>query len=350
MNIGKNTTVDWISFTHISDADCDQLNEFYAAFPEIHEFVLNHEHIHYFDRHYEFAYMIDNTLLLKFDSKENQYQAGVNVQIPSHGIRDFAKLLGLDPDDDSSAVGLFKILKSRNCRLSRLDLAYDDFSKTFRPLDFNKWMCNRQIVSRSKKWGFISSARENGTFYGDTFYLGSRSGKYLRIYDKDIESGGEIDSIRYELELHSENARPLLDYICEHGKVNLGDILFRVNPILKVIKTYEDDGDLNVSRRDLLPEWEEFINLKFNEELMPVLPSEGREKNVSKLIEYQEKIFAGAVLLRLAIGSDAFDRLFTEVNFKTIHRKSQLLDVLKVVKDKEIKDDLQDQYLRRYYV
>lgn len=350
MLIGKNTTVDWISFTHVPEETEDLLNEFYADFPELHEFVITHEHIHMFDRHYEFAYMVDNTLLFKFDSKENQYQAGVNVQVPSHGLRDFARLLGIDPDSDGAAVEIFKILKARHCRLSRLDLAYDDYSRTFRPLDFNKWMCNRQIISRSKKWSYVSSARENGSNYGDTFYLGSRSGKFLRIYDKDIESNGEINAVRYELELHSENARPCLDYICDHGKINLGDILFRNNPVLKVVVSDADSNDSNIYRRDLLPEWEKFINLEFSEELTPVLPVAGREKNVSKLIEYQEKIFAGTVLLRLAIGSDAFERLFTEVQFSSYHRKSQLLDVLKVVKDKNIKDDLVDQYLRRYYL
>lgn len=98
----------------------------------------------------------------------------------------------------------FRALLCLEFSATRLDLKIDDFTKTVTPL-------------------LAFDAAENGNTKGfrvyryivdhqgsRTFYAGRRGsdggGKFLRIYDKFIESGGSVDSVRVEVELSSIKA------------------------------------------------------------------------------------------------------------------------------------------------
>lgn len=91
-------------------------------------------------------------------------------------------------------------------RFTRFDIALDDYEKE---LDFDDieaaiedeayWGCNSADMRKSYKRGTLKT--------GKTAYFGSsQSDKMVRIYDKSVESKGEIDAIRMEVQFRDEYA------------------------------------------------------------------------------------------------------------------------------------------------
>jgi hypothetical protein len=111
-----------------------------------------------------------------------------------------------------SAMGQFGALK-----VSRLDLAMDDFDKTFSPrqfaeacvdgrLDDESALLGPQVVSKVRGDSWEWSRRKGGCFW-----LGARkSARLLRVYDKDSESGGRVRSTRVELQCRDRFATELM--------------------------------------------------------------------------------------------------------------------------------------------
>jgi len=189
---------------------------------------------------------------------------GVNVSVPSHGLEWLFGLFDLNIDDDDAVQKLFLLLKERHCHCSRIDLAFDDFGKTFRPSHYITWWFNGNFRSKFRKMQIASTSRD----IGNTFYLGSRkTGKMLRIYDKDFESDGVIDAVRYEFELHVDYARDMFQYLCDHAVVDFIAYLRTYFDICEL--KYKKDGSLDSRNKDkwsLLPEWKEWLdNLDFSE-------------------------------------------------------------------------------------
>ena len=106
--------------------------------------------------------------------------------------------------DQSEVYLLFANLSDFGFKPTRLDLKADDFSKTITP---QLAMC---AAEEGNKFGFRRYSYQQDDRGAGTFYAGSRGsaggGKFVRIYDKHIESDGEIDAVRIELEASSEKA------------------------------------------------------------------------------------------------------------------------------------------------
>ena len=73
----------------------------------------------------------------------------------------------------------------------------------------------REFADQGSYQGFrkhrpIIERKRNGDLIGDSIYFGTRgndgSGKFLRCYGKDLESGGKVDSVRWEVEFSKERA------------------------------------------------------------------------------------------------------------------------------------------------
>ena len=148
---------------------------------------------------------------------------GVHVTFPGHGIWKISDIFGLgDLSEHEAARKIFKILDERNCEITRLDLAYDDYTKTFTPRDFSRWMDQERITTDSRVWSYIASARNSG----DTFYLGKRGrDRFLRVYDKNYESKGKYDCIRYEFELKKDWARVVQNHVINDKVFCFADLL-----------------------------------------------------------------------------------------------------------------------------
>lgn len=268
--------IDWLAFTYKPDinlfedrfgkgsaAGLTDIDMFFIEFPEFDalksEFLILNTFSHY-EKVIGFLGVSD-TCRISFNTPDYTSVAmGVNVSVPSHGLEWLFELFGLKKDDDDAVQQLFSILKYRQCSCSRIDLCFDDYTKTFRPSNYIAWWFSGSIRSHFRKIQTASSGRE----VGNTFYLGSRStGRYLRIYDKDVESNGEIDAVRYEFELHVKYAKDMFEYLIEHSCIEFDSYL---RTFLEVIDPTTCPS--NKSYCSLLPEWEEWLrNHKFNEEL-----------------------------------------------------------------------------------
>jgi hypothetical protein len=87
--------------------------------------------------------------------------------------------------------------------VTRLDLSADDFAKVAAPSDVRAAVEAGNVVTHTREGVFYKDRRSGG----ETYAIGKRgSRQYLRVYDKAIESGGEVDSVRWELESRDEAA------------------------------------------------------------------------------------------------------------------------------------------------
>ena len=105
-------------------------------------------------------------------------------------------------------LALCKLFRSfETFRATRFDVALDDYDKSIGYAELSSAVHERNYSGfrggRNIE-GFDSKVR--GSF-GWTFYFGSpQSDKVLRVYDKSIESGGDIDAYRWEAQFRAEYA------------------------------------------------------------------------------------------------------------------------------------------------
>jgi hypothetical protein len=102
-------------------------------------------------------------------------------------------------------------------KVSRLDLALDDYDRTFTPRQFAEACVDGTLDSEQAKLGPGAVTRVRGKNWewsrrdGGCFWLGGRmSSRLLRVYDKGRESKGTIPSVRIELQCRNEHALGLL--------------------------------------------------------------------------------------------------------------------------------------------
>jgi hypothetical protein len=160
--------------------------------------------------------------------------------------------------------------------VSRLDVALDDWKKLITPFQLevltsstedpytlNKAFC----VTRVEKSDY---RRSKGPTGGDTWYLGTREGKkgnssdvLLRVYDKARESQGEVDAIRWELQLRDDRAKDALVSLLMESHIRgaesalpkyMGE--WAASQLLRFVDFRDRSKDKNVSRCPRLPWWD----------------------------------------------------------------------------------------------
>jgi hypothetical protein len=159
--------------------------------------------------------------------------------------------------------------------VSRIDVTLDDWKKLITPFqlevltsgDDDPYKLNKAFcVTRAEKSDY---RRSKGPTGGDTWYLGTRKGKkgngsdvLLRVYDKARESEGEVDAIRWELQLRNDRAKDALvalvmeshlrgqSTLCKH----MGE--WAASQLLRFVDFRDRSKDANVSRCPRLPWWE----------------------------------------------------------------------------------------------
>ena len=249
IDYGYNLICDWISFTWIpqndplfSDSDRDTIDIFFLRFPEFQgkNFVtFEHGGFHYTQR-----LDLANDLMILYDDKDSIQNKGVYVQVPAHGIPTLFALF-----NHTTLKDFLVDIYERGCKVSRIDIAFDDFSKTFYPVDFMKYWTNDQIVTHFRRYEF-----SGGTNGGSMFCLGNRgSNRYLRIYDKEKESDGDICSIRYEFELKGNYANEIA---YSYSKSVVFDFCDFINSMFRIV---EKSNDSTKCRRNTEYEWEIFL-------------------------------------------------------------------------------------------
>lgn len=318
---------DWLSFTYKPDISkaltynldrtySDQVHTefdcFILDFPEIAE-ILEDSCFLRCRSHYDHVLAFDDWFRISYNDDWTNSKNGVNVQIPSHGLERFCNLLLPDYDGKNILQDLLKLLYLRSCQLSRIDLAFDDYTKRFTPKNYMDWYNNNQISTRCKSGSFHFS--EAGK--GHSFYLGSRRTKIMRIYDKEYESNGEIKAIRYEWEFHGTYAKHIQQTIIKNGYISFHDL------ILETMDVKIDCDDKIRSRRPRLPEWDEFIKVRFCEEFERFeFPKFKKSPSVEKLNNYIENNVMPCLTAFVKLqGKDGFIKLREMINSTEISNR-----------------------------
>ena len=250
--------LDWLGFTFKPDIKLagTPIEQFLSMFPEIDssEFV-----VPTFGSHYNHTVWFNDIVIAYNEIGEDctptefdaYYRMGVNVQVASHCLSFFCNLFGIDFRSEYSVRDLLKLIQDRKCIFSRIDVCYDDFEKHYNTKYYIDKYFNRCIASPCHTVTcFVSNCEVDK---GSTLYFGSlkRRKKLLRIYDKYAESNGEVDSVRYEFEFHSDCCKDLVNKIFEFdGKLPFLDMLLSV---CRVVDSNSKIHDL--SDRETDAEW-----------------------------------------------------------------------------------------------
>jgi len=138
----------------------------------------------------------------------------LGVRVPGEACR----IVGTD-----AVLDLVEALEwAGKVKVSRLDLALDDYDRSVTPrqfagtcvagpLDGENVLLARAAVTRVKPSSWEWSRR-----HGGCFWLGGRkSARLLRVYDKERESGGAITSVRIELQCRDAFATELTGDLLE---------------------------------------------------------------------------------------------------------------------------------------
>jgi hypothetical protein len=189
------------------------------------------------------------------------------------------------------------VCQARN--ITRCDVTLDDWMKVQTPLGLEEltsggpdpYALNKEhLVTRAEQSDY---RRSKGPTGGDTWYLGATSGlARLRVYDKARESAGEVDAIRWELQLRGDRAKDAVlalfyDSLHRGGVAALPEVMgeWAASQVVRFVDFRDRSQDSNVSRCDRLG-W--FVALVLNaEKARPVVVKP--PLTIERLHDYAER-------------------------------------------------------------
>lgn len=132
----------------------------------------------------------------------------------------------------------------------RLDTDIDDYTRAVLPGQVLEELKGPNAVTHAKKV-LVQQGFQVGTddMTGITVYLGAPSARQrLRVYDKGLESGGEVDCIRWELQARDEAAQTLLIRLVEQ---DWGSVL--TSRLVSFLDFRDPESHSDVEKRTRLP-------------------------------------------------------------------------------------------------
>lgn len=207
---------------------------------------------------------------------------GYKSAILYKGVRilyDGKKDMGIHIDASATALGwavdilLIPIVQG-NTKYTRIDIACDCYNSDMYNLTSEAANAHNYKSKWRKRSEIIQHETTTNNIIGRTLYFGSRnSSVFLRIYDKALEQGLDLDWTRLELEIKGKSANNLALII---GKFPLDELFFKI--LNNYISFVDRASSTNISRCKLLPFRDEFIKTA---ERISVAPSK-EEQTVSK--------------------------------------------------------------------
>lgn len=171
---------------------------------------------------YDMACFIDESTQFCLLAHSHKEDMGICLNVPGSAMYLLASLVSdtaipaVEVESckiDASPI-IRKLVESGG-RVSRIDICYDDYAKRFTPRQLAGYYLEGKICSPASYCKLIAS-RQSGS---DTFYLGKRSAeRMLRVYDKNAESDGEINAIRWEFQFRKDKANYVAMSIADSGE------------------------------------------------------------------------------------------------------------------------------------
>lgn len=185
------------------------------------------------------------------EDDDKKLNPGVCVEMSGSGCRAF------ETYTNSDIGALIERIKAYGYHVSRLDIAYDDFSGVIDLETMANQARNFWFTSRLQRCAILSESKISETeIAGLTVGHGSKSSRiYIRCYDKRYERSAidELEHwVRFEIQLRDENAMGFINFSAPLGAKFSGVISNYLN--------YREQGiDENKRRWKLSPWWVSFL-------------------------------------------------------------------------------------------
>ena len=223
---------------------------------------------------------------------------GVHVRMTGDGCRNFEKYS--DVGFDNLIKVIFALSKFGQAKMSRIDIAYDDFEGL---IDIDKCVSdarNGNVVSRFRKGSIIESFNFNNeqqTF--KTLNCGRQgSNIWITIYDKLAERKSkdlvpDCDNwVRCEIKMRHTNADRFIQLLNEGKPMNELYFLVLNNYVRFVVPS---DTDSNKWRWTVAPHWAKFCNSVIDGDMISLYVAPSDDYNQYKLYYYVTRQAGAAV-------------------------------------------------------
>lgn len=210
---------------------------------------------------YDSRYHWENGASLNFDSdierSDHVHRGKVSLDLPG-------KALDMVLDLQSFLNELLYF----NPVCTRIDVFFDDYQRTISPNELNeiaraKDFTGFLMVHHKESRVAVAGKNEMRLTY-DEMSFGRRGqngcGKYLRVYDKNLESDGEKDCIRWEIEFTKERAQLVFLKLCETRSIDAFATLCGAL-VGGSITFIHRNGDKNIERLSVYDFWQEILNV-----------------------------------------------------------------------------------------
>lgn len=223
--------IDWFAFTVSDEIDMNGAEKGFLLLENLGYNLDEFEEVpgRYF---YNSGLTLGGYLNIYFNDYEKELARNTsnsrNYVFTGQGCTDLAQKI------DNNWIELFLVLKKLGIKVTRLDIALDDFRGV---VDFGKM--ERKLIkghyrSSKKTYNVVKEADVNGDIKGYTLYVGSQvkssAGTYfLRCYDKFAQYKAKVqippqEAIdtgvwqRYEISFTKKKARKIIDLMVEEGQ------------------------------------------------------------------------------------------------------------------------------------
>ena len=172
----------------------------------------------------------------------------------------------LDELSAGQTLELIDFLKHIGSKCSRIDIFFDDYERIVSPKDLQP-IIERHDYSGFKRAAFTRSYKGESLDYDIAMFGGrgsSGNGKYLRCYDKFLESKGQMDCIRWEVEFSQTRANNVFIRLSQAVKNVDAFALLCGSLVAGCITFVKRTGDKNVKRLKRYEWWQRILNILGN--------------------------------------------------------------------------------------
>ena len=196
--------------------------------------------------------VFDGVSLHYTDDWDRKHNQGCCLEMSGQGCRDFETF------GHGDWWVLFEFIRLRRARVTRIDIAYDDFSGVL-PLSIMADMARYfYFTARSQSVRIIGESPDGvPDHFGLSVCHGSKSSDlYIRCYDKRIEKHAyEMNHwVRFEVQLRNDNCKGFIEAPADLGVKFRGVIAQYLN------YRCPDPDDSNKRRWHIAPWWQKFLD------------------------------------------------------------------------------------------